>query len=49
MRVILILALCLTSCVKKKAEDPVKVRPEILSEEDIEGLPEAGELNKLES
>ena len=37
---ILFLVLCLTACAKKKIEDPVKVRPEILSEEDIEELPE---------
>jgi hypothetical protein len=37
---ILILALCLPACTKKKVEDQIKVRPEILSEEEIEGLPE---------
>jgi hypothetical protein len=37
---ILFLVLCLTACAKKKVEDPIKIRPEILSEEEIEELPE---------
>jgi len=43
MRVVLILAL-LFACVKKKEpETLIKERPEILSEEDVEEFPEAGE------
>tara|TARA_R110000751_G_scaffold153680_1_gene258759 strand:- start:562 stop:696 length:135 start_codon:yes stop_codon:yes gene_type:complete len=29
-----------SSCMKNKVEDPMKVRPKILSEEEIEELPE---------
>lgn len=37
----IILILCLASCAKKKVEDPIKVRPEImLDEEEMEELPE---------
>ena len=38
---VLVLVLCLAACAKKKVEDPIKVRPEIvLDEEDLESLPE---------
>jgi len=40
MRTILILFLLLSCAKKKEPVNPVKERPEILSEEDIEDLPE---------
>ena len=36
----LIIAVCSSACMKNKVEDPMKLRPKILSEEEIEELPE---------
>ena len=43
MRTILILFLLFSCAKKKELENPIKERPEILSEEDIEEFPEAGD------
>jgi hypothetical protein len=43
MRMALILFLLLSCAKKKQPENPIKERPEILSEEEVEEFPEAGE------
>ena len=43
VRTILILFLLLSCAKKKEPENPIKERPEILSEEEVEEFPEAGE------
>lgn len=43
MRVALVLILLFSCAKKKELESPIKERPEILSEEDVEELPEAGD------
>ena len=43
VRTILILFLLLSCAKKKELENPIKERSEILSEEEIEEFPEAGE------